>query len=62
MVRWHNALPRAEYSLSRSPEGVDDETAALPNLAISAWLSLAFRAKLMPGKNVLIVGATVGDW
>jgi NADPH:quinone reductase-like Zn-dependent oxidoreductase len=41
------------------PEGVDDETAAaLPNPAVSAWLSLAFRAKLNPGENVLILGAT----
>jgi NADPH2:quinone reductase len=41
------------------PEGVNDETAAaLPNPAVSAWLSLAFRAKLAPGENVLILGAT----
>jgi len=41
------------------PEGVDDETAAaLPNPGVSAWLSLAFRAKLAPGENVLILGAT----
>ena len=41
------------------PEGVDDETAAaLPNPGVSAWLSLAFRAKLTPGENVLILGAT----
>ena len=41
------------------PEGVDDETAAaLPNPGVSAWLSLAFRAKLVPGENVLILGAT----
>lgn len=41
------------------PEGVDDETAAaLPNPGVSAWLSLAFRAKLQPGENVLILGAT----
>jgi NADPH:quinone reductase-like Zn-dependent oxidoreductase len=41
------------------PDGVDDETAAaLPNPGVSAWLSLAFRAKLTPGENVLILGAT----
>ena len=41
------------------PEGVDDETAAaLPNPGVSAWLSLAFRARLTPGENVLILGAT----
>jgi NADPH:quinone reductase-like Zn-dependent oxidoreductase len=41
------------------PEHVDDETAAaLPNPGVSAWLSLTFRAKLAPGENVLILGAT----
>jgi NADPH:quinone reductase-like Zn-dependent oxidoreductase len=41
------------------PDGVDDETAAaLPNPGVSAWLSLTFRAKLAPGENVLILGAT----
>jgi NADPH:quinone reductase-like Zn-dependent oxidoreductase len=41
------------------PTGVDDETAAaLPNPGVSAWLSLAFRAKLAPGEHVLILGAT----
>jgi NADPH:quinone reductase-like Zn-dependent oxidoreductase len=41
------------------PDNVNDETAAaLPNPAISAWLSLAYRAKLMGGENVLILGAT----
>ncbi len=41
------------------PEGVDDQTAAaLPNPAVSAWLSIAFRAKLKAGENVLILGAT----
>ena len=41
------------------PEGLDDETAAaLPNPGVSAWLSLAFREKLTPGENVLILGAT----
>jgi NADPH:quinone reductase-like Zn-dependent oxidoreductase len=41
------------------PEMLDDETAAaLPNPGVSAWLSLAHRAKLAPGENVLILGAT----
>jgi NADPH2:quinone reductase len=41
------------------PDKVTDETAAaLPNPAVSAWLSLAYRAKLAPGENVLILGAT----
>lgn len=41
------------------PEEVNDETAAaLPNPGVSAWLSLAYRAKLVPGENVLILGAT----
>jgi NADPH2:quinone reductase len=41
------------------PDSVNDETAAaLPNPGISAWLSLAYRAKLVRGENVLILGAT----
>jgi NADPH2:quinone reductase len=41
------------------PENVNDETAAvLPNPGVSAWLSLAYRAKLARGDNVLILGAT----
>jgi NADPH2:quinone reductase len=41
------------------PESVDDETAAaLPNPGVSAWLSLAYRAKLVRGENVLVLGAT----
>ena len=41
------------------PEHMDDETAAaLPNPGVSAWLSLAHRAKLVAGENVLILGAT----
>ena len=41
------------------PENVNDETAAaLPNPGISAWLSLAYRAKLVRGESVLILGAT----
>jgi len=41
------------------PDGLSDEhAAALPNPGVSAWLSLAFRAKLAPGDNVLVLGAT----
>lgn len=41
------------------PAGVNDElAAALPNPGVSAWLALTFRAKLAPGENVLILGAT----
>lgn len=41
------------------PESVNDETAAaLPNPGVSAWLSLAYRGRLAPGENVLILGAT----
>jgi len=42
-----------------APAAVDDDTAAaLPNPGVSAWLSLAHRARLAPGENVLILGAT----
>jgi NADPH:quinone reductase-like Zn-dependent oxidoreductase len=41
------------------PADVDDVTAAaLMNPAVSAWLTLATRAKLMPGETVLVLGAT----
>ena len=41
------------------PENLSDETAAaLPNPGISAWLSLSYRARLVKGENVLILGAT----
>jgi len=41
------------------PEGVADEVAAaLPNPGVSAWLSLNYRAKLVAGETVLILGAT----
>jgi NADPH2:quinone reductase len=36
----------------------DEIAAALPNPGVSAWLTLAFRAKLAAGENVLILGAT----
>src|SRR5215471_14564259 len=41
------------------PDDLNDELgAALPNPGVSAWLALTFRAKLAPGENVLILGAT----
>jgi NADPH2:quinone reductase len=41
------------------PAGLNDElAAALPNPGVSAWLAVMFRAKLAPGENVLILGAT----
>jgi NADPH2:quinone reductase len=41
------------------PDGLDDNrAAALPNPALSAWLSLVWRAHLKPGETVLILGAT----
>lgn len=41
------------------PDGLDDVTAAaLPNPAISAWLSLAYKGKLKQDDTVLILGAT----
>jgi len=36
----------------------DDTAAALPNPGVSAWLTLAHRAKLEPGETALILGAT----
>jgi NADPH:quinone reductase-like Zn-dependent oxidoreductase len=41
------------------PPGIDDDTAAaLPNPAVSAWVSLTHRAKLSQGETVLVLGAT----
>lgn len=41
------------------PGGVkDDVAAAIVNPGVSAWLALSSRAKLAPGENVLILGAT----
>jgi len=41
------------------PPGIDDETAAaLPNPAVSAWVSLTHRARLSRGESVLVLGAT----
>lgn len=41
------------------PDALDDATAAaLPNPAMSAWIALAWRARLEPGETVLVLGAT----
>ncbi|HEY2733428.1 MAG TPA: zinc-binding alcohol dehydrogenase family protein, partial [Polyangiales bacterium] len=41
------------------PDGVDDALAAAAfNPGLSAWQTLAWRAKLLPGERVLILGAT----
>ncbi len=41
------------------PDALSDETAAaIMNPGVSAWLTLAARAKLAPGETVLILGAT----
>jgi NADPH:quinone reductase-like Zn-dependent oxidoreductase len=41
------------------PDSLSDEDAAgLPNPGVSAWLTLTYRAKLRPGENVLVLGAT----
>ncbi len=41
------------------PDGVDDATvAAAMNPAMSSWIGLRNRARLQPGQNVLVLGAT----
>ncbi len=41
------------------PGELDDASAAaLPNPGVSAWLTLAWRARLAPGETVLVLGAT----
>jgi len=41
------------------PDNIDDVTvAAIVNPGMSAWLSLQWRARLIPGESVLILGAT----
>ena len=41
------------------PDALEDCTAAaIPNPGVSAWLSLEYRARLAPGENVLVLGAT----
>jgi NADPH:quinone reductase-like Zn-dependent oxidoreductase len=41
------------------PDGLDDATtAALVNPGMSGWLALSWRAQLVPGETVLVLGAT----
>jgi NADPH:quinone reductase-like Zn-dependent oxidoreductase len=41
------------------PAGMDSAlAAAIPNPGVSAWFSLEYAAKIRPGQNVLILGAT----
>jgi NADPH:quinone reductase-like Zn-dependent oxidoreductase len=49
--------PRA-FCFPLPPAIDDDSAAALPNPAVSAWLSLTHRAKLARGETVLVLGAT----
>jgi NADPH:quinone reductase-like Zn-dependent oxidoreductase len=55
----------AEHSLAAHrmhlvlPDGLDDVTAAgIANPGMSSWVALTFRAKLLAGESVLILGAT----
>jgi NADPH:quinone reductase-like Zn-dependent oxidoreductase len=50
-------VPRA-FCFSVAAAIDDDTAAALPNPGVSAWLTLAHRAKLAPGETALILGAT----
>jgi len=53
----HTVVPTA--FIFPVPAGLSDElAAALLNPGVSAWLTLAHRAKLSPGENVLVLGAT----
>jgi NADPH:quinone reductase-like Zn-dependent oxidoreductase len=47
------------YGAVELPDGVDSVAgAAIPNPGISAWVSLEHGARLQPGANVLVLGAT----
>lgn len=51
-------LADLRYSLS-VPDGVSDaKAAALGNAGLAAWLPLSWRARLIPGERVLVLGAT----
>lgn len=50
-------VPKA-FTFTVPDELEDAAAAALPNPGVSAWLSLSYRARLVPGENVLILGAT----
>ncbi|WP_454810550.1 quinone oxidoreductase family protein [Paenarthrobacter nitroguajacolicus] len=56
---WAERTVVAEDDLLDLADGVDDVTAAaLGNTGLAAWLALTWRAKLQPGQNVLVLGAT----
>jgi len=49
----------ASHDLIEVPDGVDDAVAAaLGNAGLAAWLPLEWRAQLVPGETVLVLGAT----
>ena len=49
----------ASRGLIEVPDGVDDAVAAaLGNAGFAAWLPLEWRAQLVPGETVLVLGAT----
>ena len=49
----------ASQNLIEVPDGVDDAVAAaLGNAGLAAWLPLEWRAHLVPGETVLVLGAT----
>ncbi|HEX6553794.1 MAG TPA: zinc-binding dehydrogenase [Ktedonobacteraceae bacterium] len=49
----------ASRRLIEVPDGVDDAVAAaLGNAGLAAWLPLEWRAQLVPGETVLVLGAT----
>lgn len=50
-------VPRA-LAFPVSDNLTDETAAALPNPGVSAWLSLTYRARLVSGESVLILGAT----
>ncbi len=51
------AVPRSMYI--PVPDGIDDATAAaIANPGMSSWVALKDRAGIVPGENVLILGAT----
>jgi NADPH2:quinone reductase len=56
---WAERTLVAEEDLLDLADDVDDVTAAaLGNTGLAAWLALTWRAKLQPGQNVLVLGAT----
>jgi len=56
---WAERTVVAEENLLDLADDVDDVTAAaLGNTGLAAWLALTWRAKLQPGQNVLVLGAT----